>query len=58
MAIWPISIRVNSLSNDGEHLLEEIALAKGRPQLQRKSHLHIILWHRELSRKQVCAVGV
>jgi hypothetical protein len=29
MAIWPISIRVNSLSNDDGHLLEEIALAKG-----------------------------
>ena len=29
MAMWPISRRVNSPSNDDEHLLEEIAVAKG-----------------------------
>ena len=29
MAIWPISTRVNSPSNDDEHLLEEIELANG-----------------------------
>ena len=29
MAMWPISTRVNSPSNDDEHLLEEIAVAKG-----------------------------
>jgi putative SOS response-associated peptidase YedK len=28
MVIWPISTRVNSPSNDDEHLLEEIELAK------------------------------
>ena len=28
MAIWPISTRVNSPSNDDEHLLDEIELAK------------------------------
>jgi putative SOS response-associated peptidase YedK len=28
MAIWPISTRVNSPSNDDEHLLEEIELAQ------------------------------
>jgi hypothetical protein len=27
MAIWPISTRVNSPSNDDEHLLDEIAIA-------------------------------
>ena len=30
MAIWPISTRVNSPSNDDEHLLEEIELAEGQ----------------------------
>ena len=30
MAIWPISTRVNSPSNDDEHLLDEIELAKER----------------------------
>jgi putative SOS response-associated peptidase YedK len=31
MAMWPISTRVNSPSNDDEHLLDEIELAKERP---------------------------
>jgi hypothetical protein len=30
MAIWPISTRVNSPSNDDEHLLDEIEPAKAR----------------------------
>ena len=31
MAIWPISTRVNSPTNDDEHLLEEIELTKAPP---------------------------
>jgi hypothetical protein len=30
MTLWPISTRVNSPSNDDEHLLDEIELAKER----------------------------
>ena len=30
MTIWPISTRVNSISNDDEQLLDEIELAKER----------------------------